>query len=127
MKLIIAGGRDIEEFSFLKSALLESGYWEAYGKTLEIVCGMAKGVDEMGRKFAKRNELILHPFPADWETYGKKAGPMRNTEMGKFAKENDGALLALWDGKSKGTKHMINWAVKNDLNHYVFRVDLIEA
>jgi hypothetical protein len=122
MKLIIAGGRDVTEFSFLKAALMESGYWKQYGKSIEVVCGMAKGADLLGKKFAEKNGLVVYPFPADWETYGNRAGPIRNAEMGAFAKKHEGALLALWDGKSKGTKNMIDWAVKNALTNHVYMI-----
>ena len=49
-------------------------------------------------------------FPADWKVYGKQAGPVRNRQMLNYAKEEQGALLAFWDGKSRGTKNMIDIA-----------------
>lgn len=105
MKLIIAGSRDINDYNVVKKALVDSGYWKEHGKSLEIVCGMAKGVDYQGLTFALKNSLIVHKFPADWDKYGKAAGYIRNKEMGDFADE----LLAIWNGKSRGTKSMIEY------------------
>lgn len=50
-------------------------------------------------------------FKADWDKHGKAAGFKRNTEMAKYAD----ALIAFWDGKSKGTKHMIDTAKSHNL------------
>lgn len=60
-------------------------------------------------------------FPADWNKYGKKAGPIRNKKMANYAE----ALLAIWDGKSCGTKNMIQQAKENNLRIYVHRIDEI--
>jgi hypothetical protein len=43
-------------------------------------------------------------MPAQWEIYGKMAGYLRNLEMAKIAD----AVVLFWDGKSKGTKHMLD-------------------
>jgi hypothetical protein len=56
-------------------------------------------------------------FPADWDRYGKAAGYIRNETMAANAE----ALIALWDGRSPGTKHMIDIARKKGLKVYVHR------
>lgn len=71
---------------------------------LSNIAGLARGADALGAKFA-RAHCQLYEFPADWDRYGKRAGFMRNEQMGHFA---DG-LIAFWDGKSRGTKHMIDF------------------
>lgn len=117
MKLIIAGGRDCTEYDVLTEAIRH--HQIPITQDTEIVCGMAKGADSLGFDFAIISELKIHKFPAKWNLHGRKAGPLRNIEMGDFAD----ALLALWDGKSKGTKHMIDYATKRGLkvwvHHYV--------
>lgn len=134
MKIIIAGGRDITDYELVRQAMVESGYWKAFGRSIEVVCGMALswkwaedpligGVDRLGHRFAKKNGLIVHPFYPDWKTYGKAAGYIRNAEMGAWTKAEGGRLLAVWDGASKGTFNMIEWARKNDLPYYVKRTD----
>ncbi|WP_197026348.1 hypothetical protein [Polaribacter sp. Hel_I_88] len=50
-------------------------------------------------------------FPAEWNKFGKAAGPVRNKEMAIYAD----ALIAFWDGKSRGTKNMIQLAKQNGL------------
>lgn len=71
----------------------------------EIVSGGARGPDKHGELIAKVNNIPLRVFPADWDTHGKAAGHIRNSEMGVYAD----ALIAVWDGKSKGTAHMVRY------------------
>ena len=120
MKIIIAGGRNITDYHIMLDAIVKSGYWKLYKQNIEVVSGMARGADSLGVEFAKRNGLIVHEFPADWERLGRAAGHIRNADMGKWAKAHDGALLALWDGSSPGSRHMVEWAKKNSLEHYVY-------
>ena len=51
-------------------------------------------------------------FPADWDLEGKSAGFKRNVKMAEYAD----ALVAFWDGESKGTKHMIEIAKEKGLD-----------
>lgn len=137
MKLIIAGSRSITDYEIVRQAVMDSGFWAEYRHELEIVCGMAPGVDMLGLEFARRNKLLIHSFPADWDNllvpgariklnrngkkYNAAAGAMRNIEMGKFSD----ALVAVWDGKSRGTKQMIEWAEDNGLETYVHIVEVV--
>lgn len=98
MKVIIAGSRAITDFDLVRRAMLESGF-----PAREIVSGAAPGVDGLGERFARDAELALSRFPAEWKTYGKRAGRLRNAQMAAYAD----ALVAVWDGKSPGTRHMI--------------------
>lgn len=102
-KLIIAGSRD---FNLPRRLALEIHQLQLDVPelaNLSIVSGMARGADKLGHEYAKHTGLTVHEFPADWDTYGKRAGFIRNAQMAEFA---DG-LLAFWDGKSRGTQHMI--------------------
>lgn len=101
-KLIVAGGRDFNDYAVLSKALWD--FANATNDEISIISGMAKGADSLAVKWAKENNVELYEFPADWNTHGKSAGYKRNTEMGRFA---NGALI-FWDGQSKGTGHMIN-------------------
>jgi hypothetical protein len=103
-KLIVAGGRDFNDYGLLSHHidLLAHGIYT--DKAISIVCGMARGADMLGHRFAKQHRVVVHEFPANWTAYGKRAGFMRNQDMCDFG---DG-LLAFWDGKSKGTAHMID-------------------
>ncbi len=77
---------------------------------------MARGADKLGYDWGKANNIPIAEFPADWNRYGKSAGYRRNVEMAK----NADALLALWDGKSRGTRHMIEIAVCQGLKAKIF-------
>lgn len=104
MKLIIAGSRDFDNYDLLADKLdtfLGGGKSEFY--PLEVVSGGARGADRLGERWADEAGCTVKRFLADWETHGKAAGIMRNIEMAQYAD----ALLAFWDGKSKGTRHMI--------------------
>ncbi len=63
---------------------------------------MAKGADELGRAWALSLGIPLKKFYADWDKYGKRAGPIRNKQMAEYA---DAAII-LWDGKSKGSMNL---------------------
>ena len=90
---------------------------------MRIISGTARGADQFGEQFAKEENYLLSRFPADWDKYGKSAGYRRNVEMAKFAIEdqNKGLLIAFWDGKSSGTKWMIDIANQYGLDVEVVR------
>ncbi len=113
MKVIIAGSREIKDYPLLLEAIKQSGF-----EIDEVVSGGAAGVDKLGERYAKENGKKLTVFPADWEAYGKGAGPVRNGEMA-FYVGSAGALIALWDGSSRGTKDMIEKATKYGLAYFV--------
>jgi hypothetical protein len=122
MRLIIAGSRGVTDYAIVREAVIASGLWKQYAHQLEIVSGMARGVDLLGKEFALKNNLTLHEFPVtseDWNKHGKKAGMLRNICMGEFSD----ALVAIWDGKSRGTKQMIDWATTHGLFVYVHTVE----
>lgn len=101
-KLIVAGGRDFEDWKLLSESLhkLLTNKWSS---GIEIVEGGARGADRLGYEYARANTLAHRRFTADWGTHGKKAGMLRNIEMAEYAD----ALVAFWDQSSKGTLHMI--------------------
>ena len=110
MKTIIAGGRDITDYQLVLDAIKESQF-----AISTVVCGGAKGVDSLGERYATEMNLQLNMFIPDWDTHGRAAGPIRNRKMA----ENAEALIAVWDGKSRGTKNMIETARKLGLLVYV--------
>ena len=74
-----------------------------------VVSGTARGADQLGEAWARARGHAIEQFPADWENLGRSAGYRRNVEMVATLKERD-AVVAFWDGKSKGTKHTIDIA-----------------
>ena len=115
MKCIIAGSRTIADYVTLETAIEQSGF-DFDGGITQVVSGGARGVDVLGEEWAYRNHRQLIIFPADWDTYGKSAGIRRNEQMAIWAD----ALIALWDGKSRGTEHMIKCARKHNLKVFVY-------
>lgn len=112
-KIIIAGGRDFSNYSLLKEKVdfyLSEAI--AAGDEIVIVSGKANGADSLGEKYAIEKGYSIDEHPAKWNELGKRAGYVRNEEMAKVAH----ALIAFWDGKSKGTKHMIDLAKKYNLH-----------
>ena len=99
MKVIIAGSRELWlSEDEMAQAVADSGY-----QITEVVSGNARGIDRCGETWGYENDIPVKLFPANWDRYGKAAGVMRNQEMADYAN----ALLAIWNGKSAGTRDMI--------------------
>ena len=96
---------------------------------MEIISGTANGADRLGEAFALKYGIEVKRFPAQWHKYGKSAGYVRNNIMAQYAAKSDelGVLIAFWDGKSKGTKMMIDLAKKNNLKVFGFEFNYIKC
>lgn len=116
LNVIIVGGRDFKDYETLYEEC--NRILETYitFRTVHIISGTARGADRLGDRFAK--EQNLHPIlmPAQWKRYGKSGGVKRNEEMAKIA---DLAII-FWDGKSRGTKNMIDQAEKKGIRTYIY-------
>ena len=97
MKYIVAGGRDFTNGVIAHQVL------DTFTDIDTIISGDARGADFLGAMYATEKGIPLQHFPAYWDQYGKAAGYIRNAEMA----EHGDALIAFWDGKSKGTMNMI--------------------
>ena len=119
MKTIIAGCREIrhdtDAIDHVFAAVKASQF-----KITEVVSGGARGVDKAGEFWAKINSVPVNRFVPLWAKYGNKAGPIRNREMADYAD----ALIAIWDGKSRGTHHMIECATNLGLKVYIYKITL---
>lgn len=127
MKVIVAGSRSIDDYNFITDTIKKSKF-----ELTEIIQGGARGVDKQAKLYAKNNNIKCKEFPAKWEDfsepcrkrkkYGREynslAGHKRNQKMANYAD----ALIAIWDGKSPGTKDMIRRANKNNLKIFVYEV-----
>ncbi len=112
MRTVIAGSRTFNSLSQLCEAVAASGFVIS-----EVVSGGARGADRLGETWATLNKIPCARFLPDWTTHGKAAGIIRNKEMAAYAE----ALIALWDGQSRGTKNMIEEARKRGLKVYVHK------
>lgn len=114
VKVIIAGSRSIGSYEDVGRAIEKAPF-----EITEVVSGGAQGVDQLGKFWAYQAGIPSKQFNAHWSEHGKAAGPIRNREMAAYAD----ALIAIWDGKSRGTKNMIEEMEK--LNKPVFWVTLL--
>ncbi len=118
MRTIIAGSSNFNFYDDLLRALYCIGW-----KPTVVLSGGARGVNRLGERWARENNISLEVYPADWDRYGKRAGYIRNSEMIDKAE----ALLALWDWESLGTKHIIDLATKKSLVMYVYKIPKINS
>ena len=124
MKVIIAGSRTLNNPKYVDAAIgsafnkwMQEDHenWQNY-MIPEIVSGGAQGVDFLAELHAKKKSLKFTEFKADWDTLGKRAGFVRNSQMAEYADR----LISVWDGKSKGTFHMISEMVKRNKPVFVY-------
>lgn len=98
MKVVVAGSRKIVDeekvFEILNNSLFPID---------EVVSGHAKGIDQIGEMWAKSKGVPVTVFLPDYSDDPKRAPLLRNTAMAEYGD----ALVAVWDGRSSGTKHMI--------------------
>jgi hypothetical protein len=113
MKTIIAGSRNLTDYKLIQEAVTESEF-----DITRVVVGGARGIDQLAEEWARKNFVKFTVYYPNWNTEGKAAGYIRNEKM----VDNADALIAIWDGESKGTAHMIDIARKYGLQVYVKRV-----
>ncbi|MBR3881071.1 MAG: DUF2493 domain-containing protein [Mailhella sp.] len=100
MKLAVIGSRTFQNYEWLEQCLLQSFL---ISEIESVISGGARGADALAVRFARKFGLPLEIVNADWETHGRKAGPLRNTEIVRRAD----AVAAFWDGHSRGTRDSI--------------------
>ena len=74
-------------------------------ETTEIISGGARGVDTSARDYANANGIKLTEFLPDYEKYPGKIAPLKRNILIIEAAD---LVLAFWDGKSRGTKFVID-------------------
>jgi hypothetical protein len=127
MRVIIAGSRTITEIETVAAAVAASGFEITAG-----VSGGARGVDLLGAQWALENGVPVKTFSAEWRDitapgavikvtkqgrrYNARAGFDRNQKMADYAE----ALIAVWDGRSPGTRDMIDRARARGLRVFIY-------
>ena len=104
LKVIIAGGRDFTDTQYAADSLVKLVEENKLPDIFTVISGNARGADKVGEYLAELWDLPLEIYPANWDKHGKSAGYIRNKQMADTAD----VLVAFWDGKSRGTMHMIN-------------------
>lgn len=116
MKLIIAGSRDFTDYPKFYEYLQGFTYLD---QVTEIVCGMARGVDSLGLAYALEKGILVKKFHAQWDKYGKSAGPRRNIEMGVYA---DAAFIII-NNNSRGSQNMYNIMIAQQKIYHVVVIE----
>lgn len=111
MRTIIAGSRELTRMD-LDHALTACPWID---KVTRVVSGGARGIDLAGEAWARERNIPVVRYPADWNRLGRGAGYRRNQKMA----DNADAVIAVWDGTSRGTGHMIAIAKAAGLILYV--------
>ena len=109
-KVIIAGSRGFSNYKLLREQCNKFLREKRKTNNIVVVSGHARGADTLGEKYAQDEGFALEIYPAQWDKFGKRAGYRRNEQMAEVAD----ALIAFWDGSSRGTKHMID--IMNEKN-----------
>jgi len=112
VRIIVCGSRGwtdrVRVFRVLDGLLPDPADWADVQPTI-VHGACSSGADKFASDFARERHIGEHPNPADWNNEGKAAGMIRNALMASAGAD---VYIAFWDGKSPGTRHMIECATK---------------
>lgn len=123
MKVLVCGSRHFKDMGLMQDTLKE--YFKGAGDTL--IHGCAKGADTLSELVILRrfdgwaNIPSIERYPADWNKYGKAAGPIRNKQMLEEGKPD--LVVAFMFKDSRGTKNMVEQAKKAGVKVEVINCD----
>ncbi len=109
-RVVIAGCRDYNNYDEAKVYIDFCLSNIRKENDIVIVSGCASGADAIGERYAAENGFKVEKYPADWKTYGRSAGPRRNEQMAEVCDY----VICFWDGKSAGTRSMIDCATRHN-------------
>lgn len=115
VRILVTGSRNWIDDVVIGKALAEAagefgehliGYDPEFGPSLDwdgvtVVHGAARGADSVAARIAKAWGMRVEPWPADWQNYGRGAGPRRNAAM---VSRGAAVCLAFPIGESRGTR-----------------------
>jgi len=110
MKILVCGSRGYTNQRQVYAVL---DTMRAEYPDITIISGMARGPDRYAALYAAMNNIPLETYLPDWDTYGNRAGIIRNTQMLSVGKPDQ--VIAFWDGVSRGTKHMMDIARRKNI------------
>jgi hypothetical protein len=104
MKVLCCGDRNWSNEKVIEQALAK------LSSAVTIIHGDAPGADSIAGRYAARFGYDVEAYPAAWSKFGKKAGPIRNTQM-----LLEGKPTVIWAfhndlAQSKGTLNMVTQA-----------------
>ena len=109
MRVLVCGDRHWDDQKYLFAVLDRLLVKHRFEVLIE---GEAKGADTLAREWAEGRGITVLPFLADWKTYKKAAGPIRNRQM---LERGEPTLVIAFHrdiGRSKGTASMLALAKK---------------
>lgn len=115
--ILIAGTRSFDDYELMKKACDTAFPILSEIGNIVIVSGAASGADRLGERYASEHNYKVLRFPADWNKYGKAAGPIRNAEMAAIAD----FFILFWDGYSAGSENMLVNAQKHAVPGIIIR------
>lgn len=113
MRVLVCGSRHFKDYKLLEETL------DKY-KISGIISGTARGADSLGEDYAKLHDIPVVRFPALWDTYGRRAGPIRNSQMLKEGQPE--LVVAFRADNSRGTQNMIDQARKAGVKTVVVEI-----
>lgn len=123
MRILIAGSRTLDKNKLI--SLFEIGnlldMFNLEWPEEFVHGGCPKGTDAYAASVLDFTTPVK-VFKADWNKYGKKAGPIRNIEMANYAD----ALILIWDGTSRGSFDMKNKMLELDKPIYEIIIRSLE-
>lgn len=117
-KIVIAGCRTFSDYERAREAIGKIIKSKFSGENVKIISGGCRGADKLGERYAHENGLKLTIYNAEWDKYGRAAGPKRNEKMANAADY----IICFWDGKSRGTKSMIELANKYKKQIFIIKI-----
>ena len=123
-RIIVCGGRHFKDYDRLKDEIdnISTRVRKRYVKSIEIVSGHCAGADQLGERYAEERGYPCKVFPAYWKKYGRAAGPIRNSEMIKYASEVEvPVVVAFRSPRTMGTNDTVKKA-----QHKGFKVVVVD-
>ena len=114
MRVLICGSRDFNDYLKMKEVLDTC-------VITSIVHGGAKGADTLAGRYGDEISVPVEVFPAEWSTYGRSAGPIRNTRM--LTEGLPEMVIAFRKPYSRGTQNMIDQATANGIETRIIDCD----
>lgn len=115
LRILVCGGRRFSDYALLEKTI-NGVVAEAGREDIEIVSGHYVGADRLGELYAEKHNAQVKIFPAEWEKYGKRAGPMRNKQMVDYISGfKNKIVIAFVSANTKGTRNTISLAKKANI------------
>jgi hypothetical protein len=117
INITVGGCRDFNDYGYIFGCL-DQYLQKLDDNDITFISGRCSGVDTAAERYAEEKGFKTLLFPAEWDKYGKAAGPIRNKKMVEAAD----IVIAFWDGRSRGTRSLIEFARKANKRLIIFSI-----